>query len=143
MLTGAVVKPLDAAFSQITRCSNCTRAYPESYQVGESRGCIADPEDTAFAVPCCHTPRAQFDWMGMSVRQSQWRYSTFCRWDGERLAPDFSRCNGAELYNHTGDTSLYDVDDNGEPFNLAGAASTRLIEATLHALLLQRFGGDG
>lgn len=139
MLTAAVVKPLDAAFSQITRCKNCTRAYPESYHTGESRGCVADPQDTAFAVPCAHTPRAEFDWMGMTVRQSDWRYSTFCRWDGATLSADWERCQGAELYNHTSDTSLYDVDDNGEPFNLAGLASTRAIEGSLHALLRRRF----
>ena len=90
--------------------------------------------------PCADTPRELFDYMGMSVRVKDWRYSTFCRWDGTRLAANWSACEGAELYNHSADTSLYDVDDNGEPFNLAGSgAGTAGVERELLGLLRLRF----
>ena len=58
---------------------------------------------------------------------------------GATLAADWGRCHGAELYDHRRDTQIYDVDDNGEPFNLAGQAATRGVEEQLHALLRRRF----
>ena len=104
-------------------------------------GCFRDEVDAQrFTVPCADTPQELFDYMGMSVRVKDWRYSTFCRWDGTRLAANWSACEGAELYNHSADTSLYDVDDNGEPFNLAGsAAATAGVERELLGLLRKRF----
>jgi iduronate 2-sulfatase len=138
MREGAAVKPLNAAYSQITRCVNCTQAYGTASAV--VRGCVADSVDAVkYLVPCAHTPRSSFDYMGMSVRVSDWRYSTFCAWDGASLSADWSRCHGAELYDHRRDTSLYDVDANGEPFNLAGQAATRQVQEQLHALLRRRF----
>ena len=46
MATGDAVKPLNAAFGQITRCTNCTLAYSgdtTTYQ----QGCEVDAEDAA------------------------------------------------------------------------------------------------
>ena len=104
------------------------------------RGCYRDEVDAQlYTVPCADTPRELFDFMGMSVRVTNWRYSTFCKWDGTALAADWSACTGAELYNHTADTSLYDVDDNGEPFNLAGSPKVAAVEKHLLALLKRRF----
>ena len=155
MRKGVAVKPLNAAFSQITRCVNCTQACKRSSfsslnsplrrcccadTASGDRGCFADSVDAPkYLVPCAHTPRSQFDYMGMSVRTSDWRYSTFCAWDGATLAADWDRCHGAELYDHRRDTQIYDVDDNGEPFNLAGQAATTGVEEQLHALLRRRF----
>jgi arylsulfatase A-like enzyme len=73
MVSLEVVKPENAAFSQITRCYNCTRAYGDdsrSYQ----GGCVRDAVDAQrYTVPCAQTPPAEYDFMGMSVRTSEWR----------------------------------------------------------------------
>ena len=63
-----------AAYSQITRCYNCTEAYntdPTTYQ----HGCGHDSVDSQYTVPCALTPSSHFDWMGMSVRTDNWRYT--------------------------------------------------------------------
>lgn len=82
-----------AAFSQITRCWNCTLAYgPEAAQ------CQWDAAaDEGYAVPCALAPRQSFDFMGMAIRTAGWRYSTFCAWDGARLAANFSACVDFEV----------------------------------------------
>ena len=135
---GTVAKPINAAYSQITRCLNCTLAYT-SAAGGEITGCAADAVDASWYVPCALTPRQDFDFMGMSVRTSLWRYSVFCRWSGAELKANWSSCEQVELYNHTHDTSIYDVDDNGEPFNLAGTPGVEPLEKELRALLERRF----
>eukprot|EP01050_Picozoa_sp_SAG11_P009080 SAG11_NODE_833_length_6943_cov_4.544126_3_plen_482_part_00 len=138
MLSGKVVKPLDAAYGQITRCINCSMAY--SFSSGLT-ACARDrTEDAAmYLTPCAETPRQQFDWMGFSVRVADWRYSLFCRWNGTTLQPNFRECAPPELYNHSRDKSLYDVDDNGEQENLAGQTRLEHQEKTLQALLMRRF----
>ena len=53
-------KAVAAAYSQITRCVNCSLAYTTdraSYQ----RGCEVDSEDShSFTVPCAITPAARY-----------------------------------------------------------------------------------
>ena len=78
--------------------------------------------------------------MGYSLRTDEWRYSTFCAWDGPRLAPDWSRCAHEELFDHRNDSALWDV-DHVENANLAGAPALAATQALLHALLLASFGG--
>ena len=135
---GTVLKPLNAAFSQITRCLNCTLAYTSAAD-NEITGCVADAVDARWYVPCALTPRQDFDWMGMSVRTATWRYSLFCRWNGAELKANWSSCEQVELYNHTHDTAIYDVDNNGEPFNLAGQPAVATLERQLRGLLERRF----
>jgi arylsulfatase A-like enzyme len=129
-----------AAFSQITRCSNCTLAYSGAAD-NEEEGCAADGVDALkYTVPCALTPRAAFDWMGMSVRTANWRYTVYCAWSGEALRANWSRCAPPELFNHSEDVALYDVDDNGEPFaNVAGGAASGALEARLRARLRATF----
>ena len=134
---GAVAtEKASAAFSQITRCSNCTLAYAGAEEY-EAEGCAADGVDALkYTVPCALTPRAEFDWMGMSVRTANWRFTVYCAWDGETLRANWSRWAPPELFNHTADVALYDVDDNGEPFeNVAGGAASAALEARLRARL--------
>ena len=138
MVTGDVVKPVDAAYSQITRCYNCNLSYwadPLTYQTG----CGRDRADAQWTVPCAQTPSPLFDWMGMSVRTAQWRYSVWCRWEGRLLASNWSHCIKPELYNHTADTALFDVEHNGEGENLAGAQAVAHVEVRMRALLEKRF----
>jgi hypothetical protein len=67
------------------------------------------------------------------------RYTLWCKWDGAKLAADWSECKMPELYNHTADTSLYDVEHNGENINLAGASVLKAVEVAMKSLLLKRF----
>ena len=91
MLSGGVVKPLDAAYGQITRCINCSMAY--SFSSGLT-ACAKDRAEDAplYLTPCAETPRQLIDWMGFSVRTGDWRYSLFCRWNGTELRPTFDDC---------------------------------------------------
>ena len=66
---GGVSGGVAAAFSQITRCVNCTAAYTEvaTYQ----RGCDKDSEDSAaFTVPCANALATSYDWMGLVRKYS-------------------------------------------------------------------------
>ena len=141
-----------AAFSQITRCRNCSRAYPgdgADYGVAScGYDARADPA-TKYTVPCAKTPRAAFDWMGYSVRTRAWRYSLWCAWDGARLAPDWRNCTGDELFDHRGDVDLPPyAPDRVENENLAGAPALAATQAALRARLVAAFssgaanGGD-
>ena len=138
MIANEVVKPINAAFGQITRCVNCTMAY--SFSSGLA-ACTKDhvADAALYLTPCAETQRDMFDWMGMSVRTSHWRYSVFCRWDGVALQANFSSCAPPELYNHSSDRSLFDVDSNGEQENLAGNAEVEEQERELRAKLMERF----
>ena len=59
---------------------------------------------------------------------------------GAALAVDWARCGHDELFNHTSDTLLYDVEHNGEPLNLAGTPAVANLTAELRALLRRGFG---
>jgi len=77
--------------------------------------------------------------MGMSVRTDNWRYSIWCRWQGERLAVDWGQCKLPELYNFTADTALFDVQTAAFYQNVAGAAGAATVQGYHHALLRQGF----
>ena len=55
------------------------------------------------------------------------------------LQANFSSCAPPELYNHSSDRSLFDVDSNGEQENLAGNAEVEEQERELRAKLMERF----
>jgi iduronate 2-sulfatase len=137
---GAAVEG-SAAFSQITRCLNCTAAYKNT--PGYQQGCGFDSADArdGYMVPCAKTERNAFTYMGMSIRMRDWRYSVYCRWDGAALRADWSHCTMPELFNHTADVALYDVEQNGEYSNLAGHPATQAIQRGLHAKLQAAFSG--
>ena len=102
-----------AAFSQITRCTNCTLAYARA--LPEYRNAChwdARADAASFTVPCCTTPRERFDWMGVSVRTASWRLTRWCAWNGTTLNPRWQGCEAArdELFDHRADRSLFDVD---------------------------------
>ncbi len=127
-----------AAFSQITRCSNCTRAYAGVNASDECRWDAA--ADRQFLVPCCATPKAEFAWMGMSVRTKQWRFTVWCRWDGRRLAPDFDACapRSEELFDHRGGKHAFDPE--GEEVNVAVDPAHAAVKEELRARILATFG---
>ena len=56
--------------------------------------CPADPDfhgqnasDLWFRNLCINTPAAGFSWMGYSLRDAQWRYNAWFRWNGSALGP--------------------------------------------------------
>ena len=109
------------AISQITRCKNCKMAYwndPSSCDPDESA-------DRSYTVPCVMTPTPFFHYMGSSIRTQNWRASTYCEWNGLKEATNFRRCVETELYNHTADTGLYDI-EHFENDNLATSANAHI-----------------
>ena len=130
--------PKDAAFSQITRCWNCSAAYPGA--AGAQCAWDASADASAFAVPCALAPRAAFDAMGLSVRTAEWRYSVYCSWRGGALAVDWGNCSSAQLYDHRGEGErgpLFDPDAEVE--NLAQDPGLAGVRAGLHARLVAHF----
>ena len=132
------------AFSQITRCVNCTLAYAA---VNASDECKWDADaDRKFFVPCCATPKAEFAWMGMSVRTTLWRFTMWCRWNGTDLAPDFDACDTAseELFDHRGgsrDTGFFNPE--GEETNVASDPAHKRVKKELRSLIVATFGQSG
>ena len=133
----------DAAFSQITRCSNCSLAYAAVNSSDECRWDAA--ADRQFLVPCCATPKEEFAWMGMSVRTRSWRFTVWCHWDGTRLAPDFDACapDSEELFDHRGGGSASAFDPEGEEINLAGDPAHAGVKEELRARIVATFGVVG
>lgn len=137
--TGAPLEADPGAFSQITRCFNCTSAYPPSTQPS-GRQCTFDAaaDGGKYPVPCCMTPRQEYEFMGMSIRTRDWRYSVYCRWL-PTLTVDWNRCADVELFDHRNDAGLpYDV-DNFENTNLAGTPALAATQAALHERIVARF----
>lgn len=128
----------DAAFSQITRCGNCSAAYGD-----EAAQCTYDAQaDAAFSVPCALAPRNAFDWMGLSVRTRDWRYTAWCRWDGARLAPDWAACDAdsEELFDHRGEAGVQPLfRPEAEASNVARDPALAPIVVALRARLLAQF----
>ena len=127
-----------AAFSQITRCWNCSAAYG-----GEAAQCAWDAaaDGGAYAVPCALAPRSAFDAMGVSVRTSEWRYSAYCAWDGAALRVQFGNCSSEQLYDHRGGGAQQPLfDPEGELVNLAGDPRFAAVQRALRAAVEAQFG---
>ena len=125
------------AYSQITRCSNCSLAYK-----GTLVSCLYDEaEDDSFTVPCAMTPLNKIDFMGYSLRSVEgWRYTLFCKWNQSRLSADFHRCGMAELYNLSR-TEAFDPEFDYN--NLAGREGYEEVERELRDELVRKFGSSG
>lgn len=63
----------------------------------------------------------------------------FCEWDGEALVPNLTACGWHELYDHRNDTTLYNVDDNGEYRNDINVSAYSATRRRLDALLRDQF----
>jgi hypothetical protein len=125
-----------AAFSQITRCWNCSAAY-----AGADAQCAWDDaaDGGRFAVPCALAPRTAFDAMGFSARTAAWRYSVFCGWDGGRLAPRWANCSSEQLYDHAGEGGQPLFDPERELANLAGDPRCAAVQRQLRAEVEAQF----
>ena len=73
---------------------------------------------------CLFTPARDFNWMGLSVRSVEWRYTLWVEWDGPHLRPLWDRVVGEELYDHRGDNGIgEDVFDAWENENVVRSPS--------------------
>jgi hypothetical protein len=137
-LAGAALAK-DAAFSQMTRCRNCSLAY-----AAEASQCAFDAAaDAGFAVPCALAPREHFDLMGFSVRTADWRFTTWCAWNGAHLAANFSACEDELLFDHrgqAGEPPLFRPDAESE--NVAGDAQLAPVVDSLRARIRAQFGAQ-
>ena len=133
--TGAPVAK-DAAFSQISRCTNCSLAYGN-----ESGQCAYDAAvDAAYSVPCALAPAPDFDVMGMSIRTADFRYSAYCAWDGASLAANFSQCSSFELFDHRGESGVAPYfRPDGELVNVVDEEAFADVRDQLHARLEAQF----
>ena len=134
---GAVDK--DAAFSQMTRCFNCSLAYGGGEEADQ---CQWDAvADAGFAVPCAKAPRTLFDAMGISIRTRDWRYTEWCKWDATRLAPNLTACGHIELFDHRGEEGIPPLfRPNAEAESVAGDPRFAPVCEELHARLTVQFG---
>lgn len=122
-----------AAQSIISRCSNCSLAYRSA---GDEFGCDVDAAADAgrWFVPCCTT--LNFDYIGMSIRTLDWRFSLYCRFNSSALAPVWTACTNRELFRQSSSVA-FDPDNNYE--NLAGDPAHAKQAASLEALLRSLF----
>lgn len=83
--------------------------------------------------------QSEYDWMGMSMRTSDWRYVIWCQWDGARLKADWTNCTRPELYDHRGEKpAIYDV-DHFENSNLALKPQYSSVVSQMHLYLKGNF----
>lgn len=113
---------LQYAFSQYPRCGSAP----------------LPPSKAPWSNPCTKVERTEFATMGFSVRSAEWRYTEWRRWDGGKLAADWSSPPQAvELYSHAGDDG---TDFNAfENVNVAGKAGNEGVEARLAEVLKTQF----
>ena len=82
---------------------------------------------------CNSTPRTQFNYMGYSMRNAQWRYTRWLIWNNVTLSSEWDGDFEEELYSHAGDNSTsYDAFDN-ENVAAANPAVVALLSARLRA----------
>jgi hypothetical protein len=78
---------------------------------------------------CNSTPRTQFNYMGYSMRNAQWRYTRWLIWNNVTLSSEWDGDFEEELYSHAGDNSTsYDAFDN-ENVAAANPAVVALLSA--------------
>lgn len=135
---GGRVPGKDAAFSQITRCFNCSLAYGGGLEAAQCQW--DEAADALFAVPCAKAPRTEFDLMGFSVRTDDWRYTLWCKWNGTALGPELRTCGHAELFDHRGEVGTQPLfRPDAEARSVAGDPALAPVEAVLRAKLAAQF----
>ena len=93
-----------------------------------------------YTVPCAMTPRNLIDYMGFSVyTYSNFRFSIFCKWDGQKLKAIEGTCVYPELYDLRKHTDKRFVPEDGEVVNLAFDAKYQEIRGELFNVLKSHF----
>ena len=90
---------------------------------------------------CNRTNLTTMDYMGLSVRGDNFRYTEWFGWDKANSVPFWNITEGVEFYNHTGDFGQ-DFDLSTPTQNMAGTPHLRLLQRRYRAALLKQFQGD-
>ena len=123
--------PKDAAFSQVTRCLNCTAAYSQ-----QAEQCAWEAaQDQGRAVPCALAPRQDFDYMGYTALTPQgWRYTLWAHMDNATQRVDFARPTFDELYDLRNDAHAdFDLDAYSQNVASENAALCATLKADVVA----------
>ena len=96
----------------------------------------ADPTDLSEMETCFFVPREQIDFIGYSMRTSEYRYTEWLHFDGKALHGDFTRRVARELYSHTADPG--NDPDVSENENIEESADAELLNK-LHDMLVAGF----
>eukprot|EP01006_Ploeotia_vitrea_P045533 TRINITY_DN66951_c0_g1_i3.p1 TRINITY_DN66951_c0_g1~~TRINITY_DN66951_c0_g1_i3.p1 ORF type:complete len:526 (+),score=35.83 TRINITY_DN66951_c0_g1_i3:39-1616(+) len=93
------------AFSQYPRCrpkkvDNMPRTLTERLQAA-----LVDLPNGG----CIEVEKQNFEYMGVSMRTPDWRYTEWLTWNGTQLKPNWNDSRGVELYSH--------IDDDGTDLN--------------------------
>jgi iduronate 2-sulfatase len=98
------------------------------------------PSADNFYDPSCFSYNSDIEWMGYSVRTTEWRFTEWLQWNGDALcprAPNTTSGNGhVELYNHADDVLPLDL-DVAEFNNVAGSNPSVVVE--MRAVLLDNY----
>ena len=104
----------DTAYHQYPACGGGKRAF------------------NATRLTCNNTPKNQFVFMGYSLRNADWRYTAWFKWNQTSLTPLWDGDYVEELYTHTGDDST----NMDEWENKNQAADQPEVVKKLHAQLV-------
>ena len=102
------------AFSQTQRVSIPSLRTERQATPGNPYAHLPAAADLFYA-PSCFSYNHQIEWMIFTVRSSEWRLTMSLQWDGVKLCPHKPTTPEAmlamtELYDHRGDTAMFDLD---------------------------------
>eukprot|EP00039_Didymoeca_costata_P023018 m.5766 g.5766 ORF g.5766 m.5766 type:complete len:657 (+) comp3394_c0_seq1:31-2001(+) len=132
----------EGAYSEFVKCFSCCRVPDNSPCLpgGAAGRCnVTNTSDLHEMGNCFHVPREEIDFIGYSVRDSQYRYTEWLHFNGTILHGDFNRMVGRELYNHSGDIGGNHNWDEFENVNIAEQPGNAELVAHYHALLMKGF----
>jgi hypothetical protein len=115
-----------AAFSQQAKC------YAKNWSTPRP---TPEQQRLLALMTCEFVDREHMDFMGYSIRTTEWRYTEWARWDGAALGPRWDVLVGRELYDHRAGVDPW----NSENENLVEAPAHAATVAALQARLRQHF----
>ena len=120
------------AYSQQARCYQKSAATPNPTVLQAS---------LTRMMTCEFVPRDKMDFMGLTIRTREWRYTVWLQWDGPKLAPMWNASVGVELYDHRAATMpAHGHSGWRENTNLVAVAAHAAVVAELHSQLQAHFG---
>lgn len=96
------------------------------------------PHDIANMCDCHFIEAADIDFMGLSIRVPEWRYTHWYAWNGTALRVDWNASVATELYAHHGD--MGNDFDSFENVNVVSDAVNRDVVHSLQIQLERAFG---
>jgi iduronate 2-sulfatase len=133
------VKCYSCCVSDAGTCDTTQRCAPGTPVVAGKGGHPAGPDDLHDMCDCFKVARQDIDFIGYSVRSTEWRYTEWLHFNGTILHGDFSRKIAHELYDHRQDDSGAHDWDAWENENVADVAGNAQVVADMHKLLVAGF----